>query len=63
MMLLDVLSREAEELLIVRPFKPMTAGTVNRAHVYLPFLNAFTVVPCAPYFSALRRVSSKADRA
>ena len=30
-------------------------------HAYLLGLNALTVVPRAPYFSALRRVSSNAD--
>jgi hypothetical protein len=35
----------------------------DRGHAALPGLYAFTVVPRAPYFSALRLVSSNAERA
>ncbi|HEY3070501.1 MAG TPA: hypothetical protein VGJ34_09300 [Gaiellaceae bacterium] len=57
----DVLPRKADELLVVGSFQVMPARTFDRAHAYLPFLNAFTVLPRAPYFSAFRRVSSKAE--
>jgi hypothetical protein len=59
----DVLPRQADELLVVGALQVMPAGTFDRAHAYLPFLNAFTVLPRAPYFSAFRRVSSKAELA
>jgi hypothetical protein len=57
----DVLPRKADELIVVSPLKVMPARAIDRTHAYLPFLNAFTVLPRAPYFSAFRRVSSKAE--
>jgi hypothetical protein len=62
-MLLDVLPREPHEFLVVGSFEVVTAGTFDRSHLYLLGLWAFTVVPRAPYFSALRRVSSNTERA
>jgi hypothetical protein len=63
-MLLDVLTGEPDELLVVGPLEVVPTGAIDRAHLYsFPFLKAFTVVPRAPYFSAFRRVSSKADLA
>jgi hypothetical protein len=59
----DVLPREADELLVVGSFQVMPAWTFDCAHAYLSFLNAFTLLPRAPYFSAFRRVSSKAELA
>jgi hypothetical protein len=59
----DVLSREADELLVIGSFQMMPTWTFDRAHAYLLFLNAFTVLPRAPYFSAFWRVSSKAELA
>jgi hypothetical protein len=64
MMTLNVLAREPDELVVVGTLEVMPARAIDRTHVYsFRFLKAFTVVPRAPYFSALRRVSSKADRA
>jgi hypothetical protein len=63
-MTLHVLPGEPDELVVVGTLEVMPAGAIDRTHVYsFRFLKAFTVVPRAPYFSALRRVSSKADRA
>jgi hypothetical protein len=63
-MTLHVFPGEPDELVVVGPLEVMPAGAIDRTHVYsFHFLKAFTVVPRAPYFSALRRVSSKADRA
>jgi hypothetical protein len=59
----DVLPREADELLVVGSLQVMPARAIDRTHAYLPSLNAFTVLPRAPYFSAFRRVSSKAELA
>jgi hypothetical protein len=51
MVLLDVLASEANELLVVSTFEPVTARTIDRTHLYsFLLLNAFTVVPRAPYF-------------
>jgi hypothetical protein len=63
-MTLHVLAGEPDELVVVRTLEVMPARALDRTHVYyFRFLKAFTVVPRAPYFSALRRVSSKAERA
>jgi hypothetical protein len=60
----DVLASEPEQLLVVGSLEPMSARTVDDSHhALLSGLYAFTVVPRAPYFSALRRVSSNAERA
>jgi hypothetical protein len=58
-----VLASQADELLVVCSLQVVPARALDRAHVYLLGLWAFTVWPRAPNFSALRRVSSNADRA
>jgi hypothetical protein len=63
MVLRNVLAGEPDELFVVGAFQVVTAGTFDRTHRYLLGLYAFTVVPRAPYFSALRRVSSNLERA
>ena len=60
----DVLAREAKQLLVVVRFEAVAAGAVERPHrVLLSGLNALTVVPCAPNLIAFRRVSSNFERA
>src|SRR5207248_1262514 len=61
----DVLAGEPEELLVVRTLQPMAAGAVDCTHrlYLLSGLYALTVVPLAPNFTALRRVSSNFERA
>jgi len=60
----DVLAREAEQLIVVVPLEPVSARTIDDSHdSLLSGLYALTVVPRAPNCSALRRVSSKDDRA
>ncbi len=60
----DVLAREAEQLFVVGYLKPVSARTVDDSHdSLLSGLYALTVVPRAPNFSALRRVSAKVERA
>jgi hypothetical protein len=60
----DVLSGEAEELLVVCSLESVSAWTVDRSHdPLLSGLYAFTVVPWAPNLTAFARVSSNFDRA
>jgi hypothetical protein len=64
MVAVDVLAREAEDLVVVGSFEVMAAWTLDRPHdLLLSGLYALTVVPRAPNFCALRRVSSNFDRA
>jgi hypothetical protein len=60
----DVLAREAEELVVVGSLEPVPAGAVDSPHrLLLSSLYALTVVPRAPKRCALRRVSSNVERA
>ena len=59
----DVLSREAEELVVVGSLEPVSTWTVDRTHCQLlSGLYALCVDPLAPNFSAFRRVSSNFER-